>query len=304
MSRPRRANRTSTARRTGVSSRPSGRSRRRSCAGTWRSMPSGPASISGTGRARWRRSLVKWGRLLHEAAMPLAHTAQRHAGLGARSAITPAAVSPSMLTRRLKPARPTLTSRPPRKPRPRSSACRGNCFMTASHFCSKGRSQPASAAGCPAQRASASPSSPRRSASCSSPRGRRTTRAATSIIARARCRWSRRWKRCPAWSSSTSSARPRCRRCATSSTAPGAPASRITSSTSTATASMTPPSASAGSASSSPRTPASSRSAATSSPTPTRSARCCAITASRSSSSTPARPRRPSRRPSRSRPSC
>ena len=55
-----------------------------------------------------------------------------------------------------------------------------------------------------------------------------------------------------------------------------APASRITSSTSTATASMTLRSASAGSASSIPRTPASSKSAATSSPPPTRSARCCA----------------------------
>ncbi len=76
-----------------------------------------------------------------------------------------------------------------------------------------------------------------------------------------------------------------------------APANRITSSTSTATASMTAVSASAGCASRTRKTSASSRSAVSLD-------RCCAITAFRSSSSKPVRPRRPSRRPSPSPPSC
>jgi hypothetical protein len=47
--------RTSTARRAGASSRPSDRSRRRSCGGIWNT-PSGRASISGTARAGSRRA--------------------------------------------------------------------------------------------------------------------------------------------------------------------------------------------------------------------------------------------------------
>lgn len=92
--------------------------------------------------------------------------------------------------------------------------------------------------------------------------------------------------------------------CARSSTAPAASGGPTTSSTSTATASTTSASAWAGSASSVPRTPASWRSDVTPRSTPASWARCSAITASRSSSSRPARRRRPRRPRNRSPPSC
>jgi len=116
--------------------------------------------------------------------------------------------------------------------------------------------------------------------------------------------WSRPWRPCPAWSSSGCCARRPCRRCARRSTAPAAKTRPIRSSTSTATGSTTEPSASAGSASSFPRTAPGSKGAGTPPSTPTSSAPCCAITASPWSSSRPARPLRPSRPPSRSPRSC
>ena len=212
---------------------------------------------------------MKWGRLLHEAAMPAGPHRERHAGLGEdRRSRRPPFLRPRGCGARSRRARSRRQDRQGSRDHAPARPAVGAAPRRQVISVPRARSQPASAAGCPAQRASTSPSSPRPSASCSSPHGRRTTRAATSIIAPARCRWSRRWKRCPAWSSSTCSARPRCRPCARNSTAPATPASRITSSTSTATASMTATSASAGCASSDPRTSASSRSAGTSSSSP------------------------------------
>ena len=52
---------------------PSGRSRRRSCGGIWKSSQSGPAITSATAR-KVEENLVKWGQLLHAAALPVDHT--------------------------------------------------------------------------------------------------------------------------------------------------------------------------------------------------------------------------------------
>jgi len=108
----------------------------------------------------------------------------------------------------------------------------------------------------------------------------------------------------PGWSSSGCSARRRCRRYAPSWSARMARKSPTTSCTSMATASTTAASASVACASSGPRTAASSTSAGTAPCSPTSWVRCCATTAFRSSSSKPARARRPGRRPSRWPPSC
>ena len=99
--------------------------------------------------------------------------------------------------------------------------------------------------------------------------------------------------------------RPRCPPCARNSSAPAPSASPITSCTSTATASMTAALASAACASSYPQDAGKLEQRRHLTVLHQRTgAACCAITASRWSSSKPARPRRPSRRPSRSRPNC
>ena len=46
----------SPARKVGVSSRPSDQSRRKTCAGIWKSMPSGRPHMTRTGRGKWRRT--------------------------------------------------------------------------------------------------------------------------------------------------------------------------------------------------------------------------------------------------------
>jgi hypothetical protein len=201
-------------------------------------------------------NLKKWGQLLHEAALPAAHTANvvsawskisDHAGRSF-SVHVDAALEAG-----------TPAARPSRS----CWACRGNCSTTATVISFKAQSPPASAGACRTPGRSTFPWSRRRSASCSSRRGRRTTRAATLTIAPARCRWSRPWNNSGASSGSTCSARPRLTPRARNSNAPSTPARRITSPTSTATASMTAASASAGCASRIRATRTSSTAAAT-----------------------------------------
>ncbi len=163
---------------------------------------------------------MKWGQLLHEAAMPLAHTANvmkawakidDHAGRRFSS--------------------PRGRSARSGRTRGRSQGCPGSRHAAARlavGTASRWRRLPV-----PGREAHARPPAPaeyqsarrarRRHAHPHSARHRaagRRLHAATLTIAQVRCRWSRRWNRCLAWSRSMSSARPRCRPCATNSTAP------------------------------------------------------------------------------------
>ena len=248
---------------------------------------------------------MKWGQLLHEAAMPVAHTANvmkawaqigDHAGRRFSVHVDAAleAGAPEADVETAREAATLLLGLPwellhdgdglpvpgreahARPPAPAEHARRSTCRW-----------------------------SPRPSASCSSPRGRRTTPAATSTTARARCRWSRRWRRSagscsihvlspptlPALREELDRARARARAV---SRRPLRRPRRLRPAGRPRRAVL--------------RGPAGHRQARQA---PARhrlhrasSARCCAITASRSSSSKPARPRRPRRRPSPSPPSC
>ncbi len=249
---------------------------------------------------------MEWGRLLHDAAMPVAHTANvmnawaridGHAGRRFSVHVDAAleAGSPEADVKAAREAATLLLGLP------WELLHDGDGFLFQG---AKPTSRPPAAA--EHARCSTSRWSPRPSASCSSPRGRRTIRAVTSTTGRARCRWSRRWKSLPGLvQASTSSARPRCPPCARSSTAPACAREPyhvvhfdghgvydrtvglggLCFEDPQDTAKLDQPSARH-------RLHRAS------------SARCCATTASRSSSSKPARPRRPSRRPSPSPASC
>ena len=140
--------RSRTARRAGASSRPSAPSRRRSCAGIWRSTPSGRATYFRDRARKVEENLVKWGRLLHEAAMPVGPHGERHERLGEdrRSRRAPL-LRPRGRRARSRRAR-GRRRRPPGKPPRSCSACRGSCSTTATATCSRARSPRASAAAC------------------------------------------------------------------------------------------------------------------------------------------------------------
>jgi hypothetical protein len=154
-------------------------------------------------------NLVKWGQLLYEAAMPVAHTANvmnawaridGHAGRRF-SVEVDATLEAGASSTDVDAARESATLL--------LGVCRGSFSMTATASSSRARSQHASAGVCRVPESSTSPSSPHPFASSSLPRGRRTMPVATSIIAPARCRWSRPWRRWAASSSSTFSPHPR-----------------------------------------------------------------------------------------------
>ena len=140
---------------------------------------------------------MKWGRLLHDAAMPVAHTANvmnawakigDHAGRRFSVHVDAAleAGAPEAEVKTAQEAATLLLGLP------WELLHDGNGYLFQGAKPTRVRRRLPNTQG--ARRAGGRH---RPSASCSSPRGRRTTPAATSTIAPARCRWSRRWSRSP-----------------------------------------------------------------------------------------------------------
>ncbi len=100
--------------------------------------PSGIPVIQERAR-KVEENLVKWGKLLHEAAMPVAHVANVNEAWKAIDGHADRRFSVYVdIAASSKPVHPRPRCLPPRKPRPPSSACRGSCFMTARRFLFQG----------------------------------------------------------------------------------------------------------------------------------------------------------------------
>ena len=181
---------------------------------------------------------MKWGQLLHEAAMPVAHTAERHEGVGEdRRPRRPPFLRPRRCSARSRRARGRRQGRP------------GSGHAAARP--AVGTAPRRQRLPVPGREAHARPPAPAEYEVLDVPvvatpirillvTARPEDEACGYIDHRASALpLVEAMESLPAWSRSTSSARRRCRPCARNSTAPAARRSPITSSTSTATASMT-----------------------------------------------------------------